>query len=91
MPPHSLPLVTVIGTSLLWVGWFGFNAGSELAADGTAGLAFLTTQHRDQRRPMLTWCGPSSSGCTSGKPTVARRGDRRRCGARRRSRRPAPS
>ncbi len=43
MPPNSLPL-TVIGASLLWVGWFGFNAGSELAADGTAGLAFLTTQ-----------------------------------------------
>lgn len=43
MPPNSLPL-TVIGASLLWVGWFGFNAGSQLAADGTAGLAFLTTQ-----------------------------------------------
>jgi Amt family ammonium transporter len=42
MPPHSLPL-TVMGASLLWVGWFGFNAGSALAADGTAGLAFLTT------------------------------------------------
>jgi len=42
MPPHSLPL-TVIGAALLWVGWFGFNAGSELAADGVAGLAFLTT------------------------------------------------
>ncbi len=42
MPPHSLPL-TVIGAAVLWVGWFGFNAGSELAADGTAGLAFLTT------------------------------------------------
>jgi Amt family ammonium transporter len=42
MPPHSLPL-TVIGAALLWVGWFGFNAGSELAADGTAALAFLTT------------------------------------------------
>jgi ammonium transporter, Amt family len=42
MPPHNLPF-TVIGASLLWVGWFGFNAGSELAADGTAGLAFLTT------------------------------------------------
>jgi Amt family ammonium transporter len=42
MPPHSLPL-TVIGAALLWVGWFGFNAGSELAADGTAGLAFITT------------------------------------------------
>lgn len=43
MQPNSLPL-TVIGTSLLWVGWFGFNAGSALAADGTASLAFLTTQ-----------------------------------------------
>jgi len=42
MPPHSLPL-TVIGAALLWVGWFGFNAGSQLAADGVAGLAFLTT------------------------------------------------
>jgi Amt family ammonium transporter len=42
MPPHNLPY-TVIGASLLWVGWFGFNAGSALAADGTAGLAFLTT------------------------------------------------
>jgi Amt family ammonium transporter len=42
MPPHSLPL-TVIGAALLWVGWFGFNAGSALAADGTAGLAFITT------------------------------------------------
>jgi Amt family ammonium transporter len=43
MPPHSLPL-TVIGAALLWVGWFGFNAGSALAANGTAALAFLTTQ-----------------------------------------------
>jgi len=43
MPPNSLPY-TMIGASLLWVGWFGFNAGSELAANGTAGLAFLTTQ-----------------------------------------------
>ncbi|MCP5043230.1 MAG: ammonium transporter [bacterium] len=43
MHPNSLPL-TVIGASLLWVGWFGFNAGSELAADGIAALAFITTQ-----------------------------------------------
>ena len=42
MPPHSLPL-TVIGAALLWVGWFGFNAGSALAADGVAALAFLNT------------------------------------------------
>ncbi len=42
MPPHNLPF-TVIGAALLWVGWFGFNAGSALAADGTAALAFITT------------------------------------------------
>ena len=43
MRPHSL-VITVIGTGMLWVGWFGFNAGSELAADGTAGMALLVTQ-----------------------------------------------
>ncbi len=43
IPPHSVPL-TVIGASMLWVGWFGFNAGSELAADGVAGMAMLVTQ-----------------------------------------------
>ena len=43
MRPHSLVL-TVVGTSMLWVGWFGFNAGSEFAADGTAGMALLVTQ-----------------------------------------------
>ncbi len=43
MPPHNLTL-TVIGAAMLWVGWFGFNAGSELAADGTAGMAMLVTQ-----------------------------------------------
>ncbi len=43
MPPHNLTL-TVIGAAMLWVGWFGFNAGSELAADGTAGMAMAVTQ-----------------------------------------------
>ncbi len=43
MRPHSLVL-TVVGAGMLWVGWFGFNAGSELAADGTAGMALLVTQ-----------------------------------------------
>ena len=43
MPPHNVPFV-LIGAALLWVGWFGFNAGSELAADGVAGMAQLVTQ-----------------------------------------------
>ena len=42
MPPHNLPL-TMIGACLLWVGWFGFNAGSNLEATGTAAIAFLNT------------------------------------------------
>jgi len=43
MRPHSLPL-TLLGTGILWFGWFGFNAGSALAADGIAINAFVTTQ-----------------------------------------------
>jgi ammonium transporter, Amt family len=43
MPPHNL-ILTVIGASLLWVGWFGFNAGSAGAADGRAGMTMFTTQ-----------------------------------------------
>jgi len=42
MPPHSLTL-TMVGTGLLWVGWFGFNAGSALGANGGAGLAMINT------------------------------------------------
>ncbi len=42
MAPHSLTL-TMVGTGLLWVGWFGFNAGSALEANGTAGLAMINT------------------------------------------------
>ncbi len=66
MPPHSLPL-TVIGASLLWVGWFGFNAGSELAADGTAGLAFLTT-NTATAAAVLGWV--AIEWLHRGKPTV---------------------
>lgn len=43
MPPHNLAL-TLTGAALLWVGWFGFNAGSALAADGRAGMAMAATQ-----------------------------------------------
>jgi Amt family ammonium transporter len=53
MPPHSLVL-TVIGAALLWVGWFGFNAGSALAANGTAALAFITTQTATSAA-VVTW------------------------------------
>ena len=43
MMPHNL-ILTLVGAGMLWVGWFGFNAGSELAADGTAGMAMAVTQ-----------------------------------------------
>ncbi len=66
MPPHSLPL-TVIGASLLWVGWFGFNAGSQLAADGVAALAFLNT-HTATATAVLGWV--FIEGLHRGKPTV---------------------
>jgi len=42
MPPHNMTM-TVTGAAMLWVGWFGFNAGSALAADGAAGMAMLVT------------------------------------------------
>ncbi len=53
MPPHNLGL-TVIGMGLLWFGWFGFNAGSALAADGVAVMAFVTT-NTSAAMGALTW------------------------------------
>jgi Amt family ammonium transporter len=52
-PPHNIPFV-VIGAGLLWFGWFGFNAGSGLAADGVAANAFLVT-HIAASMAALTW------------------------------------
>jgi Amt family ammonium transporter len=51
--PHSLPL-TLLGTGLLWFGWFGFNAGSALAADGVAAAAFTST-HLGGMAGMAMW------------------------------------
>jgi len=72
MPPNSMVL-TVVGASMLWVGWFGFNAGSELAADGTAGMAMAVT-HIATATAALTWMfvewtkhgKPSALGITTG-------------------------
>ncbi|MBC7919371.1 MAG: ammonium transporter [Rhodoferax sp.] len=54
MAPHSLTL-TMVGASLLWVGWFGFNAGSALEANGFAALAFINT-FGATAAAVLTWC-----------------------------------
>jgi Amt family ammonium transporter len=53
MPPHSMPL-TVLGSGMLWVGWFGFNAGSALAANGAAGMTMLVT-HLGAASGALAW------------------------------------
>ncbi len=72
MPPHSL-MLTLVGASMLWVGWFGFNAGSELAADGVTGMAMAVTQI-STAAAALTWMfaewarhgRPSALGIASG-------------------------
>ena len=53
MPPNSLVL-TVVGAAMLWIGWFGFNAGSQYAADGTAGMAMVVT-HIASATAGFTW------------------------------------
>ncbi len=53
MPPHNLTMA-VTGAGMLWVGWFGFNAGSALAADGSAGMALLVT-HTGAAAGAITW------------------------------------
>ena len=66
MPPHNLPM-TVMGASLLWFGWFGFNAGSALAANGLAAHAFTTT-NTATAAAALGWM--FTEGSSRGKPTV---------------------
>ncbi len=66
MAPHNLTL-TVIGAALLWVGWFGFNAGSAVAADGRAGFAFAVTQIATAAAA-LAWM--FTEWLTKGKPSV---------------------
>jgi ammonium transporter, Amt family len=66
MPPHNLTM-TVSGACMLWVGWFGFNAGSALAADGTAGMAMLVT-HIGAATGSLAWL--ACEWLRFGKPSV---------------------
>ena len=72
MAPHNLGY-TLIGAAMLWVGWFGFNAGSAIAADGTAGMAMLVTQIATAAAALswmfaewLTHGKPSALGIASG-------------------------
>jgi len=65
MPPHNLPY-SIIGAGLLWVGWFGFNAGSALAADGLATSAFVAT-HVATAAAALAWMAMD---WLRGKPTM---------------------
>jgi len=72
IPPHNVPFA-LVGAALLWVGWFGFNAGSALAANGTAGMALLVTQVATAAAA-LAWMGlewaahgkPSALGVATG-------------------------
>ncbi|MDQ5911108.1 MAG: ammonium transporter, Amt family [Pseudomonadota bacterium] len=66
MPPHNLNF-TIMGASMLWVGWFGFNAGSAVAANGDAGMAMAVTQIATAMAA-LTWM--FAEWITHGKPSV---------------------
>ena len=66
MPPHNLTM-TLVGAAMLWVGWFGFNAGSAVGANGTAGMAMAVTQIATAAAA-LTWM--FSEWLTHGKPSV---------------------
>jgi Amt family ammonium transporter len=66
MPPHSMVLCS-IGTGMLWVGWYGFNAGSAVAADGVASNAFMTTTIATA---VASFVWPLAEWITRGKPSV---------------------
>jgi Amt family ammonium transporter len=66
MPPHSMVLCA-IGTGMLWVGWYGFNAGSAVAADGVAANAFMTTT---LATAVASFVWPMAEWLTRGKPSV---------------------
>src|ERR1051325_9412175 len=66
MPPHSMVLCS-IGTGMLWVGWYGFNAGSAVAADGVAANAFMTTTIATA---VASFIWPLAEWITRGKPSV---------------------
>jgi Amt family ammonium transporter len=66
MPPHSMVLC-MVGTGMLWVGWYGFNAGSAVASDGIAATAFMTTT---LAAAVATFCWGAMEWLTRGKPTV---------------------
>src|SRR5438105_5387968 len=66
MPPHSLVLC-MVGTGMLWVGWYGFNAGSAVAADGVAANAFTTTT---LATAVASFVWPMMEWFTRGKPSI---------------------
>jgi Amt family ammonium transporter len=66
MPPHSMVLCS-IGTGMLWVGWYGFNAGSAVAADGVAANAFMTTTIATA---VASFVWPAAEWLVRGKPSV---------------------
>jgi len=65
-PPHN-PAIVFVGAAMLWVGWYGFNGGSALAADGAAGMA-ITVTHISAAVATLTWMG--IEWYSHGKPTL---------------------
>ena len=92
MPPHSMVLC-MVGTGMLWVGWYGFNAGSAVAADGVAANAFMTTTSRNGRGRLCLGGGGIFRQGEGERPRLLLGGGRRSGGgdSRRRLHRPPPA